>query len=127
MSSEVRDRLAPYEVDPPSPYLRGACRQRWRIFLGRCFQKAVQYLFRVDEDAKEGAFLVHGTCRGQHGRVDHAWVELPGGIVFDGVLQRFYRWEDYERELAAVAGCRYSAKEAARLLLSHNHNGPWEE
>jgi hypothetical protein len=30
----------------------------------------------------------------------HAWVELPNGLVFDGVFQRFYRREDYYGEMA---------------------------
>jgi hypothetical protein len=50
------------------------------------------------EHHDDGAVLVHGTVESEDApgwRIDHAWVELPGGVVFDGVFQRFYDRASY--------------------------------
>jgi hypothetical protein len=60
-------------------------------------------------------WLVHGEYGlGQR----HAWVELPGDVVFDGVLQRFYKkLAYYDIELAVRSSSRsFSGMCAVRRL-----------
>ena len=56
---------------------------------------------------------------------DHAWVELPGDVVFDGVVQTFFTHESYYSVMAAVALDSYSVSETTRLIARHRHPGPW--
>jgi predicted NAD-dependent protein-ADP-ribosyltransferase YbiA (DUF1768 family) len=56
----------------------------------------------------------------------HAWVELAGNVVFDGVLQRFYNKQGYEQVLLATPDARYTPKEAAQHYLTYKgFYGPW--
>jgi hypothetical protein len=56
---------------------------------------------------------------------DHAWVELPGDIVFDAVVQTFFTRVSYYSVMAAVALDTYSRRETTRLVAEHGHPGPW--
>ena len=55
----------------------------------------------------------------------HAWVELPAGLVFDGVRQQFYDGAGYRRALGAVAEAAYGPAAAAAWLRATGHWGPW--
>jgi hypothetical protein len=57
--------------------------------------------------------------------LDHAWVELPGEIVFDAVVQAFFTRASYCAVMAAVSLDAYSAAETKRLVAEHDHPGPW--
>ena len=89
------------------------------IFPADCYKKAWEYL--VDHPRAGGA-LVHGTVMGN---VAHAWVEFAGGIVFDGVSQRFYDRQAFYEFAHAKKGAEFTPKEAARLALEKNNFGPW--
>ena len=52
-------------------------------------------------------------------------MELPGDIVFDGVMQRFFTRVSYCSVMAAVALDAYSGRETTCLLAEHGHPGPW--
>ena len=52
---------------------------------------------------RAGPALVHGTCRAGRRRWGHAWVALPGGLVFDAVRQRFYEPAGDHRVLQTTA------------------------
>ena len=71
--------------------------------------------------------LVHGVVSHPPHFVplDHAWVELPGNVVFDGVVQAFFVRESYYAVMAAVPLDRYTGAETRRLLTAHGHPGPW--
>ncbi len=84
MIQEQATRLAPAEVSVPPHYLRYT--QPDRQFPGECFRRACSYVLT---HRLKGMVYVFGTTLGG-GMGEHAWVELPGNIVFDGVLQRFY-------------------------------------
>ncbi len=45
----------------------------------------------------------------------HAWVELPNGLVFDGVFQQFYRIEDWEKYILARAWYKYTPQATLRI------------
>ena len=71
--------------------------------------------------------LVHGVVSHAPHLVpfDHAWVELPGDVVFDGVVQTFFTHVSYYRVMAAVDLDAYSATETTTLVAAHGHPGPW--
>ena len=79
-------------------------RRTWprRRYPQQCYPKTVKYVREHADIA--GMRLVHGVIShaGHQAPLDHAWVELPGGIVFDGVVQAFFTCDSYSRVLSAV-------------------------
>lgn len=74
--------------------------RKWRtgtdsraIYPGECFYRAALYVYHLSRFTTEGLWLVHGENAMALNR--HAWVELPDGMVFDAVLQRFYSKKGY--------------------------------
>lgn len=102
-------------------------RRTWprRRYPQQCYPKTLKYA--LDHPAIRGLRLVHGVVSHPPHFVpfDHAWVELPGGVVFDGVVQTFFRRVSYYRVMAAVALDAYCGPEATRLVAEHGHPGPW--
>jgi hypothetical protein len=92
-----------------------------RVFPADCYEKAWEYM---RDHQRAGCVLVHGTIMGN---VAHAWVEFPGGIVFDGVRQRFYDRQAYYEFSRAKKRAEFTSKEAARLALEKRNYGPWRE
>jgi hypothetical protein len=102
-------------------------RRTWphRRYPQQCYAKTTKYI--VDHPDIIGMRLIHGVVSHAPHVVpfDHAWVELPGDIVFDGVVQTFFARGSYYRVMAAVALDDYSARETTRLVAEHGHPGPW--
>ncbi len=102
-------------------------RRTWpqRRYPQQCYGKSAGYV--VDHPDIAGMRLVHGVV--QHGTpplpLDHAWVELPGGVVFDGVVQAFFSRHSYYRVMSAVPLDTYTPSHAAQMLRAHRHPGPW--
>jgi hypothetical protein len=69
--------------------------------------------------------LVHGVCRDSHSLWAHAWVELPGDLVFDGVRQAFYDRDGYCQVLHAVAEATYDAPTMLERMHASGRYGPW--
>jgi hypothetical protein len=87
---------------------------------GQCYEHACRYAtnLALKLPAEEQIWLVHG----EYGlSVGHAWVELPGGVLFDAVLQRFYRRSDYYEVQFASALYKYSP--AAAMIIAANMHG----
>src|SRR5690349_15123598 len=61
-------------------------------------------LYVLDHAEIKGMRLIHGVVSHPPLFVplDHAWVELPGDIVFDGVLQTFFTRASYYDIMAAM-------------------------
>jgi hypothetical protein len=97
-----------------------------RDYRGRCYEMAWKYFIThyVQEPALR---LVHGTLHMAGRPFPHAWVELPGSIVFDPVDQRFYTLEDYYREEQAEAEAIYTPAEAGQVATRTKHAGPWHD
>jgi hypothetical protein len=102
-------------------------RRTWprRRYPQQCYPRTAKYV--VDHPEIEGLQLVHGVVSHTPHFVplDHAWVELPGEVVFDGVVQTFFTRPSYYVVMAAVALDAYSGPEARRLLAAQRHPGPW--
>ncbi len=97
-----------------------------RVFYRLCYKKAWDYF--VDHES-ERPVLVHGI-RGRLGNLEypngHAWVELTGGIVFDGVYQRFFQKKDYYKINKIIKAKKYPwSKKTFSLLLKDGTYGPW--
>ena len=88
------------------------------VFLGQCYRMTAEYVFR-----HPGARLIHGTIRHRQGplagkAIEHAWVDLEDGKVFDGVLQKFFEKKSYYRFWQAKEKRSFSQIDAAKLLVS---------
>ena len=96
-----------------------------RRYPQQCYPRTVKYVF--DHPEIDGLRLVHGVVSHAPSFVplDHAWVELPGGVVFDGVVQAFFTRESYYAVMAALPMDVYTGSETHRLVAMHGHPGPW--
>jgi hypothetical protein len=96
-----------------------------RRYPQQCYPRTTKYV--LDHADIDGIQLVHGVAAHAPHFVplDHAWVLLPGGVVFDGVVQAFFTRPSYYGVMAAVALDTYSAADARRLVAAHGHPGPW--
>lgn len=105
------------EVDVDKSWKRGV---REKPCPRQCWERAWKYLSAHPEIPE--AMLVHGKW---HTLFDHAWVELPGDIVFDGVMQRFYGKEDYYREFETIKIAEYTLEEAIENVSRYDCYGLW--
>jgi hypothetical protein len=96
-----------------------------RRYPQQCYPKTTRYV--LQHPHINDLQLVHGVAsHAPHfSPFDHAWVELPGDVVFDGVVQRFFTRLSYYAAMTAVALDAYSAADTQRLLAQHGHPGPW--
>jgi hypothetical protein len=96
-----------------------------RRYPQQCYPKTAKYV--LDHPEIDGLHLVHGVASHApyFAPFDHAWVELPGQVVFDGVVQTFFRRSSYYRVMAAVALDAYPGPAVLRLVAAHRHPGPW--
>jgi hypothetical protein len=65
-----------------------------------CYRQAADYLLAHAPEHHlcprgAGLTLVHGVGHAGSRPWGHAWVELPGNLVFDGVRQQFYDRDGY--------------------------------
>jgi len=96
-----------------------------RRYPQQCYVKTLKYV--VDHPEIHGMRLIHGVVSHAPHRIpfEHAWVELPGDVVFDGVVQAFFTRVSYYAVMAAVALDAYSPPETTRMFAKHAHPGPW--
>lgn len=113
------DLLAPHEVSVPGVWERHATPDT--VHPGCCFDRSFRFVMalplalRVNDPTLEEIWLVHGEYWiGQR----HAWVELPGGVVFDGPYQRFYDRAGYYKAVGARPWYMYSW-DAASMMSAH--------
>lgn len=105
----------------------GWARHTWprRRYPQQCYSKTVKYV-REHADIS-GMRLVHGVV--SHPPhflpLDHAWIELPGQIVFDAVVQTFFTRPSYYNVMSAMVVQTYSAASAQGLATRYRHDGPW--
>ena len=117
-------RLANCEItDDPTLKKRG---DPLSDLIGDCYRLAYYFVLH---NAPEGAHLVHGHIReGGPSRnyTGHAWVELPGEIVYDGVLQRFYRLQCYYATRHARRSFAFPKEYVVETFFQYHHFGPWD-
>jgi hypothetical protein len=102
-------------------------RRTWprRRYPQQCYQKTARYV--LEHPGIDGLQLVHGVASHppHYLPFEHAWVELPGDVVFDGVVQTFFTRRSYYTVMSAVALDAYSGPQAQQLFEAHGHPGPW--
>jgi hypothetical protein len=105
--------LAGAEVEVEDRWREGT--DRGAIYPGECFFRAARYVTHRARFLADGVWLVHGTNSMSIDR--HAWAELPGGVVFDAVLQRFYSKIGYYDATVARPWYKYTTDAAAIIPL----------
>lgn len=115
--------MAPYEVDPPAIYRRTG---RRTISVGQCYNTAYDYIISLHGEAAENARLIHGSYTDYPLKGGHAWIEIPGSIVYDGVTKRFYNKEAYCRIKGLIEVSSYTRGEIIQLGLKNRHFGPYD-
>ncbi len=100
--------LTPVNESPPTP-------------TGTCYHDAWQYVMRHTEAQP---VLVHGTIHTLSGRINHAWVELPDGTVWDTASKVKMPIEKYYSLVDPIVEDRYTVDEAA-TMLNVGYHGPW--
>ncbi len=116
----VRRAMTCVEVDVPYGLRAGTGLRH--VYHSAALPKAYEYFVHLPPSA--GAWLAHG--RSSLGFGYHAWVELSGGVVYDGMMQRFYGRADYRFLQQSTASYLYS-KDAAHLIEQTlcQHNKSW--
>jgi hypothetical protein len=117
------------QVDVDAAWKRGTWPRR--RYPQQCYARTAKYMLQHLEI--EGAQLVHGMiAHAPHfAPLAHAWVELPGEVVFDGVVQAFFERASYYKVMGAQPVDTYSGRETARLAASYSPSGarargsPW--
>ncbi len=111
-------------IDVPARLRRGAGGAERE---GTSHYTAWKYLLRHAREP--GIRLVHGLHDAGTGseRREQAWVELDGGIVFDGETKQFYDADAFRAAVRAEVTYACSSTDAARLLLRTSHSGPWSD
>lgn len=121
----IKKLLAECEVEVDGRLMEGV--RPGRIYHKQCFHQAFGY---SDAHRAEGPTLCHGMVLCGSGRYFlHAWVEMPGDLVFDGVVQMFCSREGYYRCMGVDTSqvWRYTPSEVERLSMETLHTGPWHE
>lgn len=94
---------------------------------GRCYELAGFALLLGT--APEGTVLVHGTMDGgpstPHGRMGHAWLVLPNGLVWEPRFGHIYTPEQWENFASPTVERSYTKKEAAKRMRDEGHWGRW--
>jgi len=77
---------------------------------------------------KGEGFLVHGSVRLYEGgrEVNHAWVELPTGWVWEPQTKDYFTLKDFEIT-SPIEHHRYTVEEAATMLARVGKHGPWSD
>ena len=122
--TKLRDLLAPHEVPPSADLLVILPIRDGRP--GKCFEDAEGIIMNGRLNA--GLVLVHGKCLGPDGaHIDHAWLDVPGGLIYDPVLGRIYPWQIYKRTIKAIADHRYTMTQVLEMLKHSDTFGPWND
>lgn len=89
---------------------------------GTCYQDAWRFLIREEEGE-----LVHGSVQTIGKRIDHAWVELPTGFIWEPESGEFMKKKYFYERAEPQVHARYSGEQAAIMAARTKHFGPWTE
>ena len=107
--------------------------RRIRKRKGRCYELTVKALTSDDPEAV-GARLVHGTVSAALGRMnhpypwirmDHAWIVLADGRIYDPVLDKYFTASEFKKKVLAVAKRTYTRRQLVDMVANSGHSGPW--
>ena len=91
--------------------------------LGRCYELAGR------EVPGSGGTLVHGSIHHVlvNNRIDHAWIELADGSVWEPISQDVYPPSAFAALFRPTVAGRYSRSEVWSITLETGHWGPWDD
>src|SRR5262249_23098043 len=94
---------------------------------GRAYELAFKVM--LDESEADQWTLVHGILvNPKNGvRMDHAWIDLNDGRVYDTTLDRYVPTVWYMARYQVEVDHRYSCEEMSRLLSVSHNSGPWTD
>ena len=93
----------------------------------RCYELAAYAI--AFGDVPKGSTLVHGVIDGgpgTRGPLGHAWLVLPGGLVWEPILGDVFSQDAWYVWAKAVPVWQYTEGEAQAKMIEHEHYGPWE-
>lgn len=125
ISREEIDQIAKEIADRVGTHLEESSPEEtktWLERLGDCYRLAFRFIIREDE-----GYLIHGRVFGGSPPrwIEHAWVELPTGLVYEPVAHTFYKKDTFYQRYNAEELKRFSPTEAAKLAIKFRHFGPW--
>lgn len=123
ISLEDQRQLKRYEVIADDKY---AIELSENIKPKECYVEAFRFL--ADSDYPADMTLVHGKYKPSiiNLYAGHAWVVINENIVFDGVLQAFYKKDKYYEFYEIIEDNRYTKSEMFHKGLENGgHYGPW--
>lgn len=88
---------------------------------GTCHSDAWRFLIKQGE-----GFLIHGSVQlsAEAPRINHAWVELPSGWIWEPQTKSYFLIEDFHI-MSPVEEHRYTVEEAAIMAARTGNHGPW--
>lgn len=88
---------------------------------GTCYSDAWRFLVKQGE-----GFLIHGSVQlsAEAPRINHAWVELTTGWVWEPQTKSYFTIEDFKIN-SPIEHHRYTVEEAAIMLARVGKHGPW--
>ena len=91
---------------------------------GTCYEDAWRFLLK-----QEDGYLIHGSAQlcPEGPRIDHAWVELTYGWVWEPQTGQYFTIEDFKMFASPIEDARYSSEEAAMMVARAGKHGPWSE
>lgn len=80
-------------------------------------------------EAGNQARLVHGSWHGPKAeeRISHAWVELPGGFIWEPIHAAIFPGESLRKFARMWDERTYDYDTARRMIRMNNSYGPWHE
>lgn len=99
--------------------------------LGRCYELAMKALYGIHpipDSLPEPLALVHGIWSSPQTRdkpIEHAWVILTDQSVWEPITRSIYDSDMFYAYTEAQSDHIYNTVKAKRLMLRHQHFGPW--
>ncbi len=95
---------------------------------GDCYE--VAFHFMIENPLGQHSTLVHGKITNKKTKrwIDHAWVEIRGGLIYDGTFSDgFFKKEEYYELTRAKPERKYSERDAIRHAVRSKHYGAWHK
>jgi hypothetical protein len=89
---------------------------------GTCYEEAWRFLIKQEEGE-----LIHGSVQTIGKRINHAWVELPTGYVWEPESGEFMKKSYFYERAEPIEEHRYTVEEAAIMLVRVGKHGPWTD
>lgn len=107
------------------PYMRAA--PTWRditstIPEGTCYEDAWRFLLKEEEGD-----LVHGSVQTIGKRINHAWVELPTGFIWEPESGELMKKDYFYQRAKPEVQARYTTEEASIMAARTKNLGPWTD